>query len=83
MKILVPLTINGNTITNVSLDTNDNNSVETVKYVKDLETKVYPYINNHVYREIFEHFYDSRETSFFNLIGQVSGAVVNEIKPRN
>ena len=51
--------------------------------LKDLETKVYPYTNNHMYREILEHFYDSRETSSFNLIGQVSGVVVNKIKPNS
>ena len=33
MKILVPLNSNGNKLTNVSLDTNDNNSVSTVEYV--------------------------------------------------
>ena len=36
-----------------------------------------------MYREILEHFYDSRETSSFNLIGQVSGVVVNKIKPNS
>lgn len=43
--------------------------------------KLYPYINNQVYREIFEHFYDSREVSLLNLISQESGAVINKINP--
>lgn len=65
---------------NILADEAIDNSVATVELVKDLEKKVYPYTNNHVYREMFEHFYDSRETSLFNLIGQVSGVVVNKIK---
>ena len=47
MKILVPLNLNSNKLPNVTLDTSYNNSAATVRYVKDLEAKVYPYTNNH------------------------------------
>ena len=38
----VDLDMNQKKLTNVSLDTNDNNSAATVRMVKDLEIKVYP-----------------------------------------
>lgn len=43
----VDLDMNQKKLTNVSLDTNDNNSAATVRMVKDLEIKVYPYITNY------------------------------------
>ena len=49
----VDLDMNQKKLTNVSLDTNDNNSAATVRMVKDLEIKEYPYITNYAYREIF------------------------------
>ena len=83
--MLLPLNLNGNKLTNLSPDTNDNNSVSTVTYVQDMDTRLTAQIsivlqnaNNHVYRETFEHFYDSRETFLFIVIGQVSGVVVNK-----
>ena len=86
--MLLPLNLNGNKLTNLSPDTNDKNSVSTVTYVQDMDTRLTAQIsillqnvNNHVYRETFEHFYDSRETFLFIVIGQVSGVVVNKIKP--
>ena len=48
----------------MSLDTNDNNSAATAK--------VYPYITNYAYREIFEDFYDLIDTTQFNLIDGAS-----------
>ena len=77
----VDLDMNYNKLTNVSLDTNDNNSAATVKMVKDLETKVYPHTTNHAYREIFEHFYDLIDTTQFNLIDGASDIVINKINP--
>ena len=65
----------------MSLDTNDNNSAATVRMVKDLEIKVYPYINNYAYREIFEEFYDLIDTTQFNLIDGTSDIVINKINP--
>ena len=56
----------------MSLDTNDNNSAAKVRMAKDLEIKVYPYITNYAYREIFEDFYDSIDTTQFNLIDGAS-----------
>lgn len=50
-------------LTNVSLDTNSNNSAATVRMVKDLEIKVYPYITSYAYRDIFEEFYDLIDTT--------------------
>ena len=52
MKILVPLNLNGNKLTNVSLDTNDNNSVSTVEYV-NLKTKISNTLK-YDYREFFD-----------------------------
>ena len=56
----------------MSLDTNDNNSTATVRMVKDLDIKVYPYITNYAYREIFGEFYDLIDTTQFNLIDGAS-----------
>ena len=66
MKMLVPLNLNGNKLTNVSLDTNYNNSVATVEYVKDLEAKLYPYTNNHVCREMFDIVIDFKMLAHMN-----------------
>ena len=66
---------------NILVDEAIADSAASVKLVKDLDTKLYPYTNNQVYREIFEHFYDSREVSLLNLISQVSGVVINKINP--
>ena len=77
----VDLDMNQKKLTNVSLDTSDNNSAATVRMVKDLEIKVYLYITNYAYREIFEEFYDLIDTTQFNLIDGASGIVINKINP--
>lgn len=51
--------------------------------VKDLEIKVYPYITNYAYREIFEEFYDLIDTTQFNLIDGASGIVINLKKSKS
>ena len=56
IKMSVPLDMNQKKILNILVDEAIDNSVATVKVVKDLGTKLYPYTNNQVYREIFEHF---------------------------
>ena len=54
MKILVPLSLNGNKLTNVSLDRNDDNSEATVKMVKDVKSL----ISTNLYNEIFDQVFD-------------------------
>lgn len=49
--------------------------------VSDLETKIYPYTNNYVYREIFEQFYDSSDASNYKLTTGVSGITFTGINP--
>ena len=50
----VDLNMNRKKILNIALDKNPSNSAATVKLVADLEAKLGIYINNNVYREIFE-----------------------------
>ena len=54
----VDLDMNNKKLINALLDTKDVSSAATVKMDKDLETKVHPYTNNRIYREIFGDFYD-------------------------
>ena len=77
----VPVDMNNKKMLNILVDEAIDNSAATVKLVKDVDTKLYPYTNNQVYRDSFEHFYDSREVSSLNLISQVSGVVINKINP--
>ena len=68
MKILVPLNLNGNKLTNVSLDTNDNNSVSTVEYV-NLKTKISNTLK-YDYREFFDVVIDFTNASQGRLRGR-------------
>lgn len=49
--------------------------------VSDLETKIYPYTNNDVYREIFEQFYDFSDASNYKQTTGVSGITFTGINP--
>ena len=72
MKILVPLNSNDNKLTNVSLDTTDNNSVATVKYVKDVKSL----ISTNLYEEIFDQVFDISEVKSLKIVCKVSGVVI-------
>ena len=52
----VDLDMNQKKLTNVSLDTNDNNSAATVRMVKDLEIKVYPILPLMLTERFLENF---------------------------
>lgn len=77
MKILVPLNLNGNKLTNVSLDTNDNNSVSTVEYV-NLKTKISNTLK-YDYREFFDVVIDFTNASTYKLTQVSSGVVINNL----
>lgn len=77
MKILVPLNLNGNKLTNVSLDTNDNNSVSIVEYV-NLKTKISNTLK-YDYREFFDVVIDFKNASTYKLTQVSSGVVINNL----
>lgn len=77
MKILVPLNLNGNKLTNVSLDTNDNNSVSIVEYV-NLKTKISNTLK-YDYREFFDVVIDFTNASTYKLTQVSSGVVINNL----
>ena len=77
MKILVPLNLNGNKLTNVSLDTNDNNSVSTVEYV-NLKTKISNTLK-YDYKEFFDVLIDFTNASTYKLTQGSSGVVINNL----
>ena len=77
MKILVPLNLNGNKLTNVSLDTNDNNSVSTVEYV-NVKTKISNTLK-YDYREFFDMVIDFTNASTYKLTKGSSGLVINNL----
>ena len=55
--------MNRKKILNIAPDETKNNSVATVKMVKDLKTKLSPHTKNNAYRKIFEEFYDFSDAS--------------------
>ena len=77
----VPLDVNRKKILNIALDKNCSNRAATVKMVSDLETKLGPYTNNHVYREIFEEFFDLTDASNYKLTLGTSGITFTGINP--
>ena len=77
----VDLDMNAKKILNITLDKTYSKSAATVKMVSDLETTIYPYTNNNVYREIFEHIYDFSDVSNCKLTIGVSGITFTGINP--
>lgn len=77
----VDLDMNSKNITNIRLDQTQNNSVPTVKMLKDLESKVDPYTRNNVYRELLEQFYDFSDASSYKLTLGSSGITFTGINP--
>ena len=77
----VDLHMNRKKILNIVPDKSRNNSAATVKMVKDLETKLAPYLKTNVYREIFEEFYDFSDASNYKLTLGASGITFTGINP--
>ena len=79
----VDLDMNRKKILNIAPNRTRNNSVPTVKMVKDLETKLSPHTTNNAYREIFEEFYDFSDASIYKIVdrGQPSGMIINGLLP--
>lgn len=71
-----PINMQQQKITNVLLDKSIDDSVATVKMVKD-------YTTNNTYKEIFEHFYDFSDASNYKLTTGVSGITFTGINPNS
>ena len=77
----VDLDMNRKKILNIAPDKTRNNSVATVKMVKDLETKLSPHIKNNAYREIFEEFYDLSDAGIYKVVQRPSGITFGGLIP--
>ena len=75
----VPINMNRRKILNISVDRNVNNSVATLKMVKDL----YPYTKHDMYRGIFPIFYDFSDASIYDLNTNVGGFTFTSLIPHS
>ena len=73
----VDINANQNTIRNIKLDRNGNNSVATVGMVKEL----IPFTTNILYRKYFEEYYDFSDSNIYGIKSGASGVIINSLKP--
>ena len=78
-EISLNVTIHANqkTIRNIALDRNSENSVATVKMVKD----IIPFTKNNLYRKLFEEFYRFSDSDKYKLVNGTSGIVIISVNP--
>ena len=73
----VDINANQNTIRNIKLDRNGDNSVATVGMVKEL----IPFTTNILYRKYFEEYYDFSDSNIYGIKSGASGVIINSLKP--
>lgn len=68
----------------INLDNPNDGDAVNIRTLDIVESKINEFsyfVNNHLYKNVFQEFYDLIETSKFNLIQGVIGVVINKINP--